>query len=29
VRRRFFSALSTPDLAAVVALADCYWNFAT
>jgi kynurenine formamidase len=28
VRRRFFSGLSTPDLAAVLLrLADCYWNF--
>src|SRR5215475_12580889 len=29
VRRRFFSALSTPDLAATAVLADCYWNLAT
>src|SRR5436853_7594305 len=28
VRRRFFSGLSTPDLAAVLLrFADCYWNF--
>src|SRR5258708_26149655 len=28
VRRRFFSGLSTPDLAAVLLrFVDCYWNF--
>src|SRR5258707_4387114 len=28
VRRRFFSGLSTPDLAAVLSrFVDCYWNF--